>query len=323
MAKLFGLFDNKIPVKGMTKDEAEIKGMKGFFTLLKTKLWKLVQLNLLYVPFCIPLFLLFYLGSQVIVEGGLTPFPRSSTELPFYAAWNSINVSSLKILSNTQLITDLFSRMALFIFLIATPILAVGPLQAGLSYVLQAFIQSKPVFVVAEYFGRAKSNFKQALAVSFIDLLVVIIVAVDLKLYLSSFAAGKGGIFVTLAMIVLFIVLLIYVVMHMYIYPLMVTFKMTMKQLYKNSFFLAMISFFPALGILIINFSIIYLTFIIITNPFYHILLTMLIMPTFLAFMNNYFIYPHIKKHLLDPALKEQEELEGKGVYQESIFKDR
>lgn len=307
MAKLFGIFNSKIPSKDLTKDEAEYKGIKGFFTILKSKGWKMAQMNLVYMLFCIPLFIIFYIGSQFIIPGGTAPIALSPVEHPFVASWNGINVGTSLMLSYSQFWTDLVIRIGFFVLFVSVPILALGPLQAGFSHNIMSFVRGNPVFLMSNFFDKAKTNFKQSMIVSFLDLIIITILAFDLRIYLTSFVGGKGGFIVAIAAIILGIAALIYFIMHMYIYPLMVTFKMTLKQLYKNSFYLAMLSFLPSLGILILNLLVIYIPFILFKNPILHILVSFLLLPALLSLINTYSIYPYINKYLLEPALKEQE----------------
>lgn len=55
MAGIFGLFDYSKPGKGISKDEPVKPRFLLFWELFFRKFWKLVQLNLLYVAFCLPI----------------------------------------------------------------------------------------------------------------------------------------------------------------------------------------------------------------------------------------------------------------------------
>lgn len=54
MAGFFGLFDYSKPGKGVRKDEPQKPRFFHFWELFFRKFWKLIQLNLLFVLFCIP-----------------------------------------------------------------------------------------------------------------------------------------------------------------------------------------------------------------------------------------------------------------------------
>ena len=54
MAGIFGFFDYTKPGKGVEKDEPPKPRFLLFWELFFRKFWKLVQLNLLYIAFCLP-----------------------------------------------------------------------------------------------------------------------------------------------------------------------------------------------------------------------------------------------------------------------------
>lgn len=55
MAGFFGLFNYSKPGPGVRKDEPKRSRFVQFFVLTQRKFWKLIQLNLLYILFCIPI----------------------------------------------------------------------------------------------------------------------------------------------------------------------------------------------------------------------------------------------------------------------------
>lgn len=55
MAGFFGFFDYSKPGKGVRKDEPQRSRFAQFFILVQRKFWKLIQLNLIYILFCIPI----------------------------------------------------------------------------------------------------------------------------------------------------------------------------------------------------------------------------------------------------------------------------
>lgn len=55
MAGFFGLFDYSKPGKGVSKEEPVKPRFMLFWELFFRKFWKLIQLNLLYIAFCLPI----------------------------------------------------------------------------------------------------------------------------------------------------------------------------------------------------------------------------------------------------------------------------
>jgi len=133
--------------------------------------------------------------------------------------------------------------------------------------------------------------------------------------------AESGNIMWTIGLALMGIAFVVFILMHFYLYPLIVTFNVNFRQLYKNAFFLAMASFLPGLLILALNAALIYLIYIVFAASF-QILLILVIGFVFstIGLINNYFSYKYIKYHLLDPALaKAGQNQEDES---ESVFKD-
>ncbi len=55
MAGIFGFFDYSKPGKGVEKDEPQKPRFLFFWELFFRKFWKLIQLNLLFIAFCLPI----------------------------------------------------------------------------------------------------------------------------------------------------------------------------------------------------------------------------------------------------------------------------
>ena len=55
MAGFFGLFDYAKPGKGVSKNEPKRSHFVQFFVIMQRKFWKMLQLNLLFILFCIPI----------------------------------------------------------------------------------------------------------------------------------------------------------------------------------------------------------------------------------------------------------------------------
>lgn len=71
MAGFFGLFDYSKPGKGVRKDEPKRSHFAMFWILVQRKFWKLIQLNFLFLVFCIPLVAVWYLYGSGIVQSAV------------------------------------------------------------------------------------------------------------------------------------------------------------------------------------------------------------------------------------------------------------
>ena len=126
---------------------------------------------------------------------------------------------------------DLLIRVVLSIMF--TVFLGLGPISAGFTYVLRNIAREDHAFILSDLIHNTKGNFFQALIVLIIDIVIFILLTMSFMIYSSL-----GGVFTYMRYVVGFFAL-IYLMMHLYIYQLMVTFRLSLWNLYKNAFILA------------------------------------------------------------------------------------
>ncbi len=205
--------------------------MTIFFQVLGRKFWKLISMNLIFLIFNIPSIIIsFFLSGYVI--NVFSPFIENADEM----------AAVLFVYS-----------FPLLMFLMVIPAITVGPAQAGLTYLLRCFSYELPTFYWSDFKDKMKENLKQGIAVSLINLVAIVLLIIDFYLYDQM--TDKGSNFMLSAANGLLIaVFLLFVMMSMYIYPMMVSYELNLKNLYKNAFLFSIGRFLPNLGVLIICF---------------------------------------------------------------------
>ncbi len=190
--------------------------------------------------------------------------------------------------------------------LVSLPVLTVGLANAGISYVTRNYAREKHAFIAGDFFETIKKNWKQALPVGIINLLVSIILAFDLWFFYGS----ADGVFGYIMLAIIMSLTLIFTFMKYYLYFMMVTFKLSIKQLYKNSIIFAFVgmgrnfllfiimALLYALGAMILFLS---LPIGIAVLVFMYIFL----FPAFRMLLVQFTVFPLIKKHMIDPYYKE------------------
>ncbi|MDD4297344.1 MAG: hypothetical protein PHC69_10395, partial [Ruminiclostridium sp.] len=93
--------------------------------------------------------------------------------------------------------------------------------------------------------------------------------------------------------------------MSMYIYPMMVTFKLTIKQLYKNALIFAIMKFIPNLLILILCTVLIILPFCF--YPTIGYLLIFIITFALISYITNFYVYSKLDKYMIQQVENEDE----------------
>ena len=182
-------------------------------------------------------------------------------------------------------------------------VMGAGPATAGMTYIMRNFAREEHAWIGSDFKDNVKSNFKQSIIVFVIDIVATVVMFYAIYIY------GQMSGAISYLKYFLYVISFIYMVMHMYIYPIMVTFKLSVKDIYRNSFIFA-------LGKLPSNFLVIVaLFFIHIVIPililyyggkFFAIMLIIyliaeiVIIMSLTQFLVNFNVYPKIKTYMLD-----------------------
>ncbi len=186
-----------------------------------------------------------------------------------------------------------------------------GPAQAGFTYILRNYSREEHAFIWGDFKDAAISNLKQSLIVSTINFLVTFLTLLSIRAYWILTDIGQiPGLLGLAGLAVMFMMLMLFACMNIYIYPLMVTFELTLKQLYKNSLIFAIIKFIPNMGILLLNAFIVFFTFglIIPFNPLVGFVPYIFLTLSLTGFITNFYAYPKLRKYILSRLDDEDED---------------
>lgn len=278
--------------KGIEKDAPEKHGFIKFWEIAWFKKYKLTAINFLYfIPNLIAVF--FAVLSYFV-----------STSL-FYSLSSNAPVGSSQ--ASSEIATKLLFFIVIFFTVI--PVFAVGPFQAGMTYILRCFTKREPCFLWNEYIGKTRSNLKLSIQTCLINCLFGFLIILDFAVYLalSSTNSIAYGIFpdwmLMVALVILIFLTSLFLVMTMYMYPMIVTFRLTLKQLYKNAMLFAVLKWFPNLGILLLDAILVFIPLFFINGNwslYISLILYAAIGISFIGFINISYTYPIIKKYLID-----------------------
>lgn len=202
--------------------------------------------------------------------------------------------------------------------LVKLPLITGGLADAGLTYITRNFARQKHAFIAGDFFDTIKKNWKQALLIGIINLVIMVIIVADLWLMLPAFFFVKGdtetqaqgpGIFNYIVLAVIFMFTVVFSFMKYYIPMLTITFKLSLKQIYKNSFIFAFVglkrNLLISLVLLLCYAAAVALFFAGYIGWTILIFLYVLLFPAFRSYLIQYNIFPLIKKHMIDPYYKE------------------
>ncbi len=287
MAGFFGFFDYTKPGPGVPKDAPPKARIIVFFEVFSRKFWHLVRLNIMFFLFNLPALLAVLFASQFFLQQQL----------------------------HEDILIDLVLRLVLGATFICIPIITIGPAQAGFTYILRNYSKEEHAFLWWDFKDAAKNNFKQSAIVSLIDFFIVLIIGIDINLYLRM---EMNNVFMSIASGVLILFFLIYIMMHLYIYPMMVTFKLSIKQLYKNALIFALMKFFSNLLIIIVVAGLVLLSFM------YYSVIGFILFPlitlSLTGLIINFYVYPKLKKYIIDKIEPEAESKSSEDINSDTEF---
>lgn len=195
----------------------------------------------------------------------------------------------------------LFLNMLYMLFCI--PIVTIGPATAALFKVTRNYSQERSCFMFHEFWKTFKSSFKQSFVTGIVDILLIIWLPYMIAFYYNM---SKVYPWAKILVVLSISLMLIIYIMHFYIYLLIVSTNLKMKQIVKNSFLLAsigmkktLISFFSIVALLIV------MLLILLSATNIGIIVDLVILCAILfsgsAFIISYNCYPIIRKYVIQP----------------------
>ena len=257
-----GLFNNYMkPGKGVSKDEPEKKGFFLYWDILFHRLSKILGANtLLTLTSLLWIGILMFLFMQFIL-----PIPVEN--LTNFLQNAEIDAENFETVSQGIV----FSIYIMFAF-VAFTLLGSGPVSASYAYIVKNFANREHAWIFSDGWDKFKENFKQAIIVCAIDFVALITVPVAIKFYYLS-SISKGAFF-TIPCYLLIVVSIVYIWMHFYIYQIMVTFKCTVKQLFKNAFIFAVAKLPMNIFLTAVSVIVVAAPFLTGLNPFFAIIIS-------------------------------------------------
>ncbi len=305
-----GLFQSNFnkPGKGVDENAPQKRGFFRFWEVLGRKSGKLFKTNLIYSLALIPTFLLVVIltgliTSPILSADSVRGFIRNIAELN--AAALETTPAELEIQLCVTL--DVVGRLVLsYLF---TILWGMGPVTAGATYVWRNFSREEHAWIFSDFKDAIKENWKQSLAVFGVDAVFLVLFSLAIRVY--SGLPGMMG----MLQYVIWILIFIDTIMHFYLYPMMITYRLSLKDLYKNSFLFA-------IGKLPSNLLVLIILLVLHLGPVYLIiqysggyfalflfimwLLEAVFLLSFSGFLINFHVNPKLKKYMQSDAEETQ-----------------
>ena len=312
--KRLRLFDITRDGKGLSKNSPDkAGGLKRFFISFKDNFGKIMSVNIFMVLGNFPLVFLIATLSGFTKEQGLLPSFDVFQNLAGYFANTTPSAHSMALFAQEGLQTVVYKPTTLtyiFYAISAITLFSFGMVNVGTAYILRNIAKGDPVFLWSDFWYAVKRNWKQALPFGIIDAGISVLLVWNIY---SMFISSNGGYFTNTMFWCNVVLLVLYFVMRYYIYIQMVTFKLTVFKILKNSMIFALLGFkrniVALLGILaglfIETLCVVGVGGILL--PF-GIALPFIILFSAFAYMKVYAAYFKIKEIMIDPYLAEHPE---------------
>lgn len=274
------------PGKGVKKEESQKKRFFLFFELFFRKFSKMIQLNLLFILFCVP--------SIIVGFGGIY------------------------LLGITMGDSHMFSLLSGIVVFIAVGF--TGPATAGLMKIAKCFSEERPVFLTSDFYQAFKENFRPGLIVGFINSALIFIVTQSFLFYYSK--ALVQSLWYWVPLVIIMFIGLVSIMANFFTFLSMVSVNVSVKGLIKNSVSLAFLgaktNFITLFFVLLILVPCI--LYIPLTIPVF-LLLTFSLVALIVAFNSFQYIYKYcIRPYYLANGL--QDPYESVEEEDEPIFED-
>ena len=312
-SKRLKLVDFQREGPGISKRAADNgTGLKRFFVSFKDNFNKILYANIFMVLGNFPMFFLIMVLSGYTKVGStlpmydvfqnLVPFFSAEQGTPLGMALYAVAGLQNQILVPTALTYVFYGLGALTLF-------TFGLVNVGTAYILRNVAMGDAVFVWQDFWYAIKRNWKQALPFGVIDVIVNAVLIVNIY----NMAVSGQSIFESTMMWMNIVIFILFFFMRYYIYIQMVTFKLSLFKIVKNSLIFSLLGFkrniLALLGIVLcIAFEILFIFGVGgILLPL-GVAAPLAILFALMAYMKVYAAYFKIKEVMIDPYKAEHPE---------------
>jgi len=167
-------------------------------------------------------------------------------ELYFRKFWKLCEINILYFVFCIPLFIPCFlSRMyqsgnqSLF-YLSLLPLLGIPVITSGLAYILLNFVRQQHIFLWTDFIDTIKNNWRQSLVIGVIDFVIYLIMLFSINFYHSLLSVNSWYMLLLTASI---LSIIIFTFMQYYLYVMLISFELTIKQLFKNAFIFSFTGF--------------------------------------------------------------------------------
>ena len=195
--------------------------------------------------------------------------------------------STQRVMTTTTYVLLGLSLLVLFTF---------GIINTGTSYLLRGIVRGDPLFFWSDFKGAIKRNIKQGMIIGVIDTLLLALLIYDFYFFYIN---------QSMMFYIMIVVFAFYMMARYYIYPLLITFDLSIWKIFKNAFIFSMLGFrrniLAFLGFVLIMGLEIFLFMAFLPLG---IIFPLIVMFSSIAYFGTFAAWPKIKEIMIDPYVK-------------------
>ena len=285
-------------IKDKMDTEERAKGpFARFFISGWTNIVRMMGVNVLFLLFNIPSFLVAFLYAVVFMPGLINAF-----DLHKFISVPSNQGMITPVQTNVvsyQLLSLLF---VFFIFsIVASLLICIGPFQAGFAQVYKDIRNGTSVSLIGSFKAGLKTNWKKSLVPMFIGFILSAVIILAVSFYFNM-DTGAGIVIGTVFCVLYFAFILV----QNFVYNLMVSTDLKLGKLYKNAILFLFIKFVPCLGLaLAVMLVYIVIPFVLLMSASYLTLGIFVFFYSFLAISWSQYLLSYYAGYLIDRYVAE------------------
>ena len=295
MAGFFGFFDYTKEGPGVSKDEAQKKGLELYFDILLRRFWKLMALNVINLVCSVISLAVLWIVASISIT------------------W-IFSIMGVNMAAFTEEMSNSVFMLAVCSVIVLAGVLGTGAPTAATSYVVRNYVNDSHSWVMSDYFEHLKKNFVQGTLVFVIDIAVLCMFLVSMAFY----SVEVTGTFPIVLRSILMVAFVIFAMMHMYIYQIMAKFKMKISEIYRSSLILVLIKLPWNIVAFVVSGLITYLVgYVFNINFLIAIAVAVFIYFTLNIFTQIFMTNNIVNKYLLEPSLEYEKQKEENTLEEE------
>jgi len=130
---------------------------------------------------------------------------------------------------------DIIKLNMLFI-IYSIPIVTIGPAFGAMTTITMSMVENKHIFIFSDFHEAFKANWKQSLICSFISCIAFILLNISLQFY---FKLAQNNSMFYIVFFFCFFITVLFGLAWLYIYPLLTTVCLSLKDIFKNAILLS------------------------------------------------------------------------------------